>query len=221
MTTSDMDEPSPCWRIVGVSGDGSCEALIEHVHCRNCPVFARAAEQALERAATVPDANALAAIAESVQRPLRSRSALVFRIGANWLALDVAWVQQIAPTARPHAIPHRTGAGLAGLVNVQGQLVVAVDLRRLIGEPADPVRPTSGSRPRLVVVQLDGETWAFTSEDVPGVMTLPDVASAEPPATLRPPLAELAAGLFDWERGHLVLLRPDPLRAALRRAVPA
>jgi len=220
MTTLEGEGPSPCWRTVGVAGNGSCDALHEHVHCRNCPVFARAAEQALQRVSTIADAGAQAAIAEPAQRAVRSHSVLVFKVGASWLALDVAWVQQIAPAARPHAIPHRTGAGLAGLVNVQGQLVVAVDLGRLIGEPADAARPPAGARQRLVVVQLGQDAWAFNADDVPGVMALPEVTHAELPATLRPPLAELAAGLFDWNGGHLVLLRPDPLQAVLRNAVP-
>jgi len=212
--------PAPCWRTIGVGGDLSCVALRVDVHCHNCPVFTRAAEHALHRSAAV-DERAAAAVAEPVVRPLRGRSALAFRVGAHWLALELAWVRQIAPTARPHAVPHRAGSGLAGLVNVQGQLLLAVDLRMLLGDAGEPAPSSAAARPRLVVVQLDGDAWAFGADDVPGVMTLPELPSAQPPSTLRPPLAELAAGLFDREDGHLVLLRPDALRATMRRAVPA
>jgi chemotaxis-related protein WspD len=228
--------PDPCWRTIGVMGDGSCDALAGHLHCRNCPVFAQAAEFVLQSAprATDTDTGAdpdseqtLAAIAEPAARPARSRRALSFRVGTTWLALDIAWVRQIAPAARPHAVPHRTGKGLAGLVNVQGQLLLAVDLRRLLGEPAEatpaaaPMPSHPDARPRLVVVQFESEVWAFGADDIAGVVALPEQPSAQPPPTLRPPLSDLAGGLYDREGGHQVLLEPDALRATLASVLAA
>ena len=32
-----------CWRRIGVAGDRTCPELAQHVHCRNCPVYAGAA----------------------------------------------------------------------------------------------------------------------------------------------------------------------------------
>ena len=38
MTTRDhaFDD---CWNRIGISGDRSCPELVQHVLCRNCPVF--------------------------------------------------------------------------------------------------------------------------------------------------------------------------------------
>jgi len=219
------DLSNPCWRSIGVAGNGSCAAMSGYIHCRNCPVFAAAAEAVLSRASAVPDAADLAAITAPVLAPRRTRSMLVFRIADDWLALDVACVQEIAPLQQPHTIPHRSGAGLAGLVNVRGQLVLAVDLQRLIGAavtpPARAPKAVSGARPRVVVVRCEQEVWAFTADDVPGVMALPSEPGVLTPATLRAPLAELAAGLVEWEGRHVVCLRREALQTTLRQAVPA
>ncbi len=38
-----------CWNRIGVRGDHSCEKLREHVHCRNCEVYAAAARNIMQR----------------------------------------------------------------------------------------------------------------------------------------------------------------------------
>ena len=40
-----------CWNRIGTSGDRSCPELEQHVHCRNCPVFASAARVFFDRPA--------------------------------------------------------------------------------------------------------------------------------------------------------------------------
>ena len=38
-----------CWNQIGVEGDGSCADLEKFIHCRNCPVYANAGLQLLNR----------------------------------------------------------------------------------------------------------------------------------------------------------------------------
>jgi len=38
-----------CWNQIGVGGDHSCPELVKHIHCRNCPVFATAAQSLFDR----------------------------------------------------------------------------------------------------------------------------------------------------------------------------
>lgn len=213
------EQPHPCWRLVGVSGDGSCTALHEHIHCRNCPVFGQAAEVALGRAATATDLQDLHAISQPMRSPTKTRSALLFRIATDWLALDIKWVQEIAPLTRPHAIPHRNRDGLAGLVNVRGQLMLAANLTHLIGEPNAPQQAVAGARPRLVIVRWKEDVWAFSADDVPGVMSLPNKSTAPAPANLRAPLSDLADGLTEWDGQPVLWLRPDALHAVLQQTL--
>ncbi len=46
-----LSEVDDCWNRIGVRGDKTCERLAEHVHCRNCPVHAAAANRLLDRLA--------------------------------------------------------------------------------------------------------------------------------------------------------------------------
>ena len=38
--TGDVERIDDCWNRIGVHGDKSCPLLDEHVHCRNCAVYA-------------------------------------------------------------------------------------------------------------------------------------------------------------------------------------
>ena len=48
--TADAIEIDDCWNRIGVGGDQTCEKLAEYIHCRNCPVYASAAQRNLQRA---------------------------------------------------------------------------------------------------------------------------------------------------------------------------
>ena len=100
-----------CWNAIGVRGDGSCPELKQHVHCRNCPVYAAAAVELLRKPA--PDgymAEWTSHLAEPKQLVERdSESALIFRVGVEWLALPTAVVKEVANLKSVHSLPHRRG----------------------------------------------------------------------------------------------------------------
>src|SRR6185436_17733771 len=79
----------PCWRAIGVSGDGICPELVTHVHCRNCPVFTRAGRSLLERAAPAGYRDEWTRLLAQVKPAAASeRSVLVFRLAEEWLAVE-------------------------------------------------------------------------------------------------------------------------------------
>ena len=45
--TTGVPATADCWDKIGVSGDRSCADLEAYIHCRNCPVYAKAALQLL------------------------------------------------------------------------------------------------------------------------------------------------------------------------------
>src|SRR5687768_4980119 len=79
----------PCWNTIGVRGDKSCTRLPEYMHCRSCPVFGNAAAECLDRPVTAEYRREWTRhYAEP--RPTSStriESAMVFRIGSEWVAL--------------------------------------------------------------------------------------------------------------------------------------
>ena len=112
-----------CWNRIGVNGDGSCPELATHVHCRNCPVFARAARGFFERRA--PEGY-LQEWAELLARPAEagpgdSTSLLVFRLGREWLAMALSVVAEVTSPRPVHRVPHRTNRVFSGLVGLPGR----------------------------------------------------------------------------------------------------
>lgn len=153
-------ELSRCWAEIGVWGPegGTCPELVEHVHCRNCPVFAAAGHQVFRRAPPegYEEANARALQQPETHAELSDAAALVFRVGDELLALsagDVVEVRDVDERGlRVHPLPHQSPHGLLGLVNVRGQLLPCVSLPLLLGI-AEATVPTSEADgpPRLLV----------------------------------------------------------------------
>ncbi|WP_036165518.1 chemotaxis protein CheW [Massilia sp. 9096] len=203
-------ELDDCWRRVGVAGDRSCAALLEHVHCRNCPVYADAAQRRLQRPVdpAYRAAWALELARPYPPRPVLDAAALVFRVGAEWLAAPMALVAAVAPLATPHRLPHRSGAnGLLGIVNVDGRLLPAVSLAALLGiDAADadgaggPGTATPAGRhafARLLVLASSGQSYALPVDEVHGVLRYAAIALRAPAATLQRTPSPLLAGVID------------------------
>src|ERR1043166_9097175 len=94
-----------CWNHVGVWGDGSCPELPKAVHCRNCPVYSAAAANLLDRQIG-PEY-----LAESAQQCRGERqsavratdSVVIFRLGAEWLALPSVAFQEVCALRPIHS----------------------------------------------------------------------------------------------------------------------
>src|SRR5262245_38052092 len=123
-----------CWSRIGVQGDATCPELATHVHCRNCPVYARGALALLDRA-RVHDLEATARLfaADKQEQVRGSKSSFLFRIGSEWLAIATPVVDEVADLRSIHSLPHRRSGVVLGLANVRGELIVCVSLAQLLG----------------------------------------------------------------------------------------
>ncbi len=207
-----MTPVGDCWNRIGVGGDRTCPALEEHVHCRNCPVFAEAARGFFNRRA--PEGY-LAEWAELLGRPAEKGSAddsalLVFRLGGEWLALALSVVAEVTALRPVHRVPHRSNRVFAGLVSLRGQLQLCVSLHGLLGvTPTDPAVDPS-SNPRLVVIRKDSETWAFPAEEVSGVHRVARDRLQKVPSTLANPLGSFGRAIFARDDGRSVDVLDEP-----------
>ena len=177
-----------CWNEIGVAGDQSCEKLAQHIHCRNCEVYAGAAQRSLRR--PVDDdyrrhwAGELRA--REHERVAQDSSALAFRIGREWLALPTAVVEAIAPLTASHRLPHRAAPGLLGIVNVSGKLTPAVSLAALLGIDEHDAPPVHGRHAfaRLLVVAWQGQRFALPVADLHGIVRYAQAELALPASTI-------------------------------------
>jgi chemotaxis-related protein WspD len=140
-------------------------------------------------------------------------SFVVFRLQGEWLALPAAAVAEVTDPQPIHAIPHRTDLVLLGLVNVRGQLRLAVSLHGLFDiERATGEAPSAA---RFLILQDGTEQWVCAAEEVVGIQRLPRERLRAVPSTF-PRVGSHARAVFDWD-GHTVgLLEPGVLFASLR-----
>ena len=211
-----------CWNVIGVSGDRTCPELATHVHCRNCPVFASAAQAFFDRPAPegyLAEWNELLG-APSGAAEGETASLLLFRLRDEWLALGTAAVVEVTPVRPVHRIPHRTNAVLAGLVNIRGRLYLCASLHGLLGvEPSDAPAPR-GAVPRMVVLQRGHDSWVFTAEQVLGVHRIPRDQLRAVPSTLANPSVSFSQAVFSWEGQSVGYLDEQRIFEGLRSREP-
>jgi chemotaxis-related protein WspD len=229
-----VTQPMPeCWRVIGVSGDRTCPELEQFIHCRNCPVLAEAARSFFDRAAPEGYLEAWREILEEPETAIEadSISFLVFRIGKEWLALPAQVLVEVTPIRRLHALPHRRGTPLAGLVNIRGQLRLCVSLHAILGLPGSPGKPAASpgadesgeSPPRFLVLERRedrlADLWVIGADDVAGVHRVHRSSLRPVPATVSQSAARCSAALFDWQDRTVAVLDEARLFEALRQAV--
>ncbi|CAN5310218.1 chemotaxis protein CheW [soil metagenome] len=228
--TVDLAAPMPavndCWNRIGIQGDKSCDRLPPHVHCRNCPVYASAAKDLLDRLpprmeATAPSVlNALNAARSTTQR----LSLLVFRVGPEWLSLPTRSLDEVAPVRPVHALPHRRDPALLGVANVRGSLTVCVSLSRMLGLEAQPDRPSADGReraglPRMLVMATGGRGVVLPVDEVDGIYGIADSAVESLPPTLSGSAVKFSRGVVQCGSRTVGLLDEAALARAIDRSL--
>lgn len=205
--------PEFCWRVIGVQGgDQSCARLAEVLHCRNCPVYAQAARALLQREAP-PEHDQQGLL--HLRRGERD-TALVFRLGRQWLGLPPALVAEVAANPPVRRLAHRTSGRVEGVVNVRGELRLCVSLAELLGLGDRAAAPASA---RLVLVEDESGPLAFRCDEVRGLVGYDANRIQPPPDTLRPPLDSCVRALLPEDGGAVALLDAAAVTKLLRTAV--
>ena len=202
-----------CWKTIGVFGDRRCERLIEHIHCRNCPIYRMAGRELLERP-----------MAEDYRGKLTERLAarpaadttdtlrlMVFRVGAVWLALPSSCLEETLMPTAIIPIPGRSNRHFLGLVNTHGDLQLCFTLEHWLGadEDATPDGTQAASLrvfPRLLAVRLQGQRWVFPADEVLGIMEYPRGDLENLPANLARSDQRVVAALLTHEGRRIKLM---------------
>lgn len=203
-----------CWNRIGVVGDQSCDKLEQAVHCRNCDVYAGAAQRNLQRPVSDDYRREWAAhfrqAADNGQQ--LDASCLVFRVGLEWLSLPTTMFVSVAPQAKPHRLPHRAGRGLLGVVNVGGTLYPCMSLAALLGIADGETEAETGlargrhTFARLLVTQWEGQAYALPVADLHGIVRYASGAVQAPAATINKGLSRYLSGVISQAGMHIGVL---------------
>ena len=212
-----------CWATEGVlGGDRSCPKLAAYAHCRECSVLVVAAHQLLSRlpaeeADTTPPHVSSAEQhggAAQTDAPARPFSVITFDVGGASLALEATRVVEVATERPVRRVPHRTGAALLGLVNVQGRLEPCFSLAAVLKLPPNQEQ---GGR-RLIVVGDDSRRCAFYAHHVS--LREADMARVgDPPATVSAALDTHVRAILRLAERPWSWLDADRLMLSLERAL--
>ena len=114
-----------------------------------------------------------------------------FHVGAYLFGVEVSLVQEIVRlpsiTPVPLAPPE-----IAGLINLRGEVLTAVDLRVRLG-----MHPAPSTQDQVnVVVRLDDEPVSLLVDEIDGVMALDRVPFESTPSTVPERVRELLVGTY-------------------------
>jgi len=214
-----------CWNHIGVWGDKSCPELNRVTHCRNCEVYAAAGLELLDREA--PEdyrrqwTESLKTRQDTIDKS-ETVSALIFRIGAEWLALPASLFKEIAPARAIHRLPHRSNEVLLGLVNIRGEMRLCVSIGNFLGlEKEGEAEETARSRAqgRMMVAQLEGEIWVCPADEVYGTHRFHSSELLRVPATVAKSTTSYTQGILSCDGKNVGYLDADLLFYALKRRV--
>jgi len=210
-----------CWNQIGVAGDSSCPELKKHIHCRNCPVYSQAGQILYDR--QPPEgymAEWTARIAAADPPPASNTIAVIlFRVGSEWLALDVSHTVEVSPMRPICRVPHQTDRTITGLVNIRGELQLAISLRELLKVHFNESNKTINelNQNRMLVVESDNVRWVFLVDEVEDIHHFRDEDLGPLPATVASGLNLLTSGVFHRKGKAIGYLDPTRLFPTLRR----
>ncbi|TPI72558.1 chemotaxis protein CheW [Mesorhizobium sp. B2-8-9] len=215
-----------CWRQIGVRGDRSCALLDQHLHCRNCPAYKKIARSLLDRATPSayptgwPDKPSRAELDSADEEALQT--AVLFRLGEEWLALPVAIFHEVAESRRVHSLPHRRNGAVLGIANVRGELLICVSLSELLGiderKEAEQGKRAKAFRRLVVVGELDKRV-AFTVDEIHGLHRYREHDTLAVPATIGKALSAATVAVLPWRGRAVGCLDPGQLLTMLDRSI--
>src|ERR1700729_202449 len=129
------------------------------------------------------------------------RQFCTFYLGAEYFGLDVLKVQEIIRYQEMTRVPLAAPA-VRGLINLRGQIVTAIDLRRCL-DMAD--RP-SDQLPLNVVVQTDDGAVSLLVDEIGDVLEVAEKLFEPPPETLKGTARELIRGAYKLKDRLLLIL---------------
>ncbi len=145
-----------------------------------------------------------------------ARQYATYYLGNEYFGVEVKQVQEVLRYQNMTRVPLSSPV-IRGLINLRGQIVLAVDLRRRLGLPDRP----DGTLPMNVVLQTDDGPVSLLVDRIGDVITVPDDAFELPPENLRGVSREIVRGVFKLDGALLLVVDPARVLDFDRRAEAA
>jgi purine-binding chemotaxis protein CheW len=130
------------------------------------------------------------------------QSFLVFKLGPEEFGLDIANVVEIFKSQKIFEVPE-IEEYIAGVINVRGEVMPLVDLRKRFGLKPSPVKE------RTVLVRTNDETLGLIVDEVKEILNFEEEEISKPPTIFKGLAAKYLVGLGKKEGRVVVLLDLD------------
>ena len=130
---------------------------------------------------------------------------VTFTIAGQMFGLPIARVQDVFKPARITHVP-LAGAEIAGVLNLRGRIVTAIDMHRRID---DSGASETGRAPMAIGIEDNGESVGLLVDAVGEVLKLADAERESNPINLDRQFAALSAGVYRLDGQLLVVLDID------------
>ena len=122
-----------------------------------------------------------------------------FSVADMFCGIDVAQVQEVLKYQEMTPVPLAPGV-IQGLINLRGQIVTAVDLRRRFRLP----ERAAGQKPMNMVLRSDGGAVSLLVDEIGDVIEIDSTSHEPSPSTMDPFHREVVETVFKLD-GKLLL----------------
>jgi purine-binding chemotaxis protein CheW len=124
-----------------------------------------------------------------------------FYVADLFFGVDVLRVQEVLRFQAMTSVPQAPEV-IEGLINLRGQIVTAIDMRRRLQLPPRP----SGQAPMNIVVRTSDGAVSLLVDEIGDVMQMEPSTYERPPANLAPAAREIIRGVYKLKDGLLLVL---------------
>ncbi len=125
-------------------------------------------------------------------------------VAGQLFGLPISRVQDVFVPDRLTRVP-LAPPEIAGLLNLRGRIVTAIDMRTRLGLPA----LADGSQRMAIGIECKGESYGLLIDAIGEVLKLPAAGREDNPVNLDGQLARVSAGIHRLEGQLLVILDVD------------
>jgi purine-binding chemotaxis protein CheW len=129
------------------------------------------------------------------------RQFCTFYLQELFFGVEVQQVQEVIRYQSTTRVPLATDV-VGGLINLRGQIVTAIDLRRRIGLPHRP----NDEQPMNVVVRAEGGAVSLLVDEIGDVVEVDEKMFEPPPDSLQGSGRELVKGVYKLKDALLLVL---------------
>ena len=129
---------------------------------------------------------------------------VTFTVAGQMFGLPISRVQDVFKPSRITRVP-LAGAEIAGVLNLRGRIVTAIDMRRRL----EANRREDGASVMAIGIEARGESFGLLVDAVGEVLKLADVEREPNPINLGGKLVALSDGVYRLEGQLLVVLDVD------------